>query len=259
MAAMEPTIENWMKCQRGDFAAAFSLESGAGMRITEILGAADKDACEATISQTVQLVNGLPAPSEGERWISMTEKALTHGGVEAVRQELRLSALPQASDEEDAEARQAMAAMFGGDVMEAYAGIQHDLILVAGGVDAEQRFKDLADRAKKTKKWMKSAGGLTAESFAPLEVGPGIFFAIDFGEMFAAIAETMGDEGDEELAALTGLEGGAGRITYGARFVKESLTFEVALPFEMIRAFKSIAEDDDDETVVETDGGEDES
>ena len=244
MTMMEPILDQWFECSRGDLAASFSFDAESGMNVTEIIGAANAETCEALMAEVVEIYDAVPANADGERWLTMTPGALTHAGVEAYRQETRFGAMPDGGEMDD-EAMKAVQKMMGGDAFETYAGIQRDLMLVTGGVDAEQRFKDLADLASKTKKWKKSEGTLTEESFAPLAPGAGMFAYIDLGSFLSNIATAM-DEYETDFAVLGSLPADQRRVTYGGRLADGSMTLELALPFELIRAMRLAAEHDGD-------------
>jgi hypothetical protein len=252
MAQVEPLLDPWFECQRGDLAMSFSLDPESGMEFTEIVGAANAEVCETVMAQSVELYKAIETAEGAEPWITMNPAALSHAGVEAYMQKIDFGAI-FAGAEAEADQMAAIQAMMGGDSMESFVGIRNDLMLVAGGAGAEERFKELVDLAGKTKKWKKGQGALTEASFAPLQVGPGFFAYVDLGRMLANMAEMM-DEYADEFGVLAALEPDQRRIVYGGRFANGSMTIEFALPFEMIRTLRAAVEEEEHEH--EHEGGE---
>jgi hypothetical protein len=242
LVLMRPLMDRWIECYRGDFAASFALAPETGMSVVEVLGAGDVDACQSVIQETAKLYRQLDVGTGDEPVFVLTENALSHGGVQALRYETRLDTMLAMSGEpETEEATQMLHALFGGDSLVGYTGLAGDRMLVTAGVDAEQAFKDLVDRAARKKK--KLDGGLTEAHFAPLQSGAGFFAAIDIGPLIRWVAEEI-DEQDEELEKLAALPPEAGRIVYGGRLEKGFLTFEFALPLDMLRAIRELEEHD---------------
>jgi hypothetical protein len=250
MRALEPLIDLWFECQRGDFAGSFALDAERGLRVVEILGAADPEACRSVLAQSAQLYADLEPGPDGQRLFSVTEKALVHAGVQADRYETRLDLALAASptdDPEREEALQLLHSLFGSDALTTFSGLSGDLMLITGGAESEQAFKDLVDVSKKKKK-KKLEGGLTPEAFAPLEPGPGLFVTMDLaalaGTVAASLAPLAGDE-NEELERLKQFPADAGNLVYGARLDGGSLTIELAMPLKLIRSIREMIPDDE--------------
>lgn len=236
MGAAQPLIEQSLECYRGDVAATVAVGPESGLRMTQVMGVADGEACRDVLAGTVELLDSIPEDEDGELFLTMTENALSHAGVEASRYEMQFM-LPLVQEAEGEEAAELLRLLFGGDRLVAYQGMTDEYIINASGAEAEQAFTETVDRIAGGA----GGGGLNAAYFAPLSPGPGFFAALDLSALFGMVGELADD--DEEREAIELLAGSPGRIVYGARFSGTGLEFDLAFPMETLASWgQAIAE-----------------
>lgn len=244
MDSAPPLVEKWLACYRGDMAATFDIGLESGMRMTQVMGVRDAEACRTVMAQSSELMEAVPAGTDGEPFFDYAENVFSHAGVTANRTEMRFP-LSVVEDAEGEEAAELMRAMFGGDRLVTYQGLTGEHMVFTLGQEAEQAFKDVVDRV--------AAGGggkgLTEASFAPLVAGPGFLAVFDLGaflELAAGFAEN--DEESEEIGLLAGTPG---RVVYGARFSGTGLEIDLAFPLETLsywgKAIAAAAAEDEHE------------
>jgi hypothetical protein len=245
MRGLEPLIDGWLDCVRGDQAGVIRFDTESGMQGASVMGITDAELCDSMLDQTSALYAELPAGPDGEPFVTMTEDALSHAGVSAMLQETRLT-FPT-GDEEAERVQETVRALLGGESFPAYTGIAGDVMLSTMGDGAEQRFKDMVDLSKKSKtkkKKKQPSVGLTPELFAPLQTGPGMFVSIDFAALLRTVAPHLPDEAADVGAKLEGLPAGLGNLVYGFRLDAGGLTIELALPLAFLRAMSRLSADE---------------
>jgi len=227
-----PIVESanrWTECYRGDFAGTFEINAESGITTTQLAGAKNAELCSKLMLDTARMVAEAPGGPDGKPLATVKENALSHGGVNALRTEVDMATAALAGDEE---AQKALKAWFGDAPMVSYFGMAGDLILTAGGSDAEERFKALVDRVGGKSK----GAGIGPATFAPLEIAAGFFTAVDPVRLLSELPEVVGVTG-ESTAVLNELAEDARRIAFGARFGEGGLNIEFAVSMKLIETF----------------------
>jgi hypothetical protein len=232
---LEPLVQQSLDCYSGEMAATVRIGSESGMRMTQVMGIGDDEACRTVLGRSAELLDAIPAGPDGERFLSVTENALSHAGVTANRTEARLL-LSLVEDAEGEEAAELMRTMFGDDRLVSYVGLGDEHVICTLGSDAEQAFKDVVDHIGQGG----SANGLSEAYFAPLRTGPGFFAAFELGAFFDLVADFAKVE--EERQQMEMLGASPGRIVYGGRFSGTGLELGLAFPLETLASWgKAIA------------------
>jgi hypothetical protein len=250
--------DSWADCYRGDFAGSMSFGEGGDLRLEQAVGIKDLEACQKIMTSLQSLMGELPDGPGGEPVVTMTENALSYGGVQAWRQVTR----PDLPVEEGDAGQEWVRSWYGENGMVTYTGLSSDYMFSATGQDAEATFKGLVDRAGGGA-GNKPSGGLAAASFEPVAVGPGFFVYLDVARLLEVLPEA--DDNDPEYATVMSLfreiPEGSARIVEGLRFEPDAVRVEIAVPFPLVRAIAVAAaqSEDGEEPVPEGEAIEPES
>jgi hypothetical protein len=128
--------------------------------------------------------------------------------------------------------------MLGGGGALTYYGQGQEVMLAVSGADAERLFAETADRLQSRRK----KGGLTAETFSPLEAGAGFYATFDVAR-FDSLSTLLGvvppvDEAEDEAERETEKEeSGPPPVVFGARSEQDALALDLALPTELLLAW----------------------
>lgn len=218
-------IDRWVDCYRGDFASAFEL-SDAGFGGVQLFGVRDAELCQELVEHLAEMAagwTGEPAAAP----VRADLEALDYKGVRAVGYELDLGEV-----ELEPEADEPPLPAWMQQKLLTYTGLWEELMLSTAGPDAEAAFRRLVDRLAGGAEPAGSGGGLTAERFAPLTLGPGVFALFDFRDM----AGTLPADGGEQVERLFAEIGEGAPMLYGLRMVPGSMHAQFALPLSFLSA-----------------------
>ena len=239
-------IDRAVDCYSGSFGGTFDIDPDDGMRGVQIVGLRDRKVCEEMIAESIRLIGELPPAAGGEPVVTVTENALRHRGVSAMRQETRLDLF---AAEEGEAAQFGLQALFGDESVVGYVGLADDLMLYTTGPGAESGFKGLVERLSARK------GGLDEASFAPLKTGPGYFFFLDVARLFEVVPATL--LGNQDLPEFPERPGDPGsRVVAGLRLAGR-LELEIAVPLPLIDAVASMSRPGGGERAGDHDGKHD--
>jgi hypothetical protein len=228
LAKASSTIDDWVECTSGTYASMMRLDPETGMQMVQLAGTLDKDPCGDLVSRSLAIYEAIEAPEDGSTPLfSVQRDAFEYRGVSANVQEMSLSSLLSGLGS-DEPAMAIFGAMFGGDTIRSVSGQSDGWMITTSGKDADQRFRDVLDREKKSKKSSKVDPAL----FAPFRATSGMAMAMDLGQIFRLVGSVA--EGEEDLEAFANLPAGAGRLTSALRFEGGAANFGFALPMEMI-------------------------
>ena len=131
-----------------------------------------------------------------------------------------------------------MQAWFGEGGMTSYVGFAGDVAVFTSGKQADEQFKSMVDRLAARK-----GRGITAETFAPLTVGPGFYVSMDFSRFFGEIASFMPDaeEGGEAAEAMKLLSDTPSRMVFGMRLEADALNIDMTFPLALVDAIGELS------------------
>ncbi len=117
--------------------------------------------------------------------------------------------------------------LFGEGGFTAYMAQAGDYWVATGGAGADESLRGLIDRVKDKK----SAGGIDASTFAPFDVGSGLYVMFDFGRMVGAISKVLPDGAAEQddMAEVQELLDALGAITGGLDLRHDALALKFAM------------------------------
>ena len=235
-----------LECWRGDSAGLWDLEGETGLRSIQLSGVRRSGDCGNLAEQEVAAMQEVTGPDD-EPLFSVTDPAVMHGGVKAVRVELDMARFIPTEDEA---ASKMLEAMVGNQAVLTYYGQTDDVTVTVAGADADRMFAETADRLQSRRK----KGGLTAETFSPLTAGSGFYATLDLSKLESlpgllgvpSPAEEHGeDEEDVQGDSAPGSEEQpvTGKVVFGAHSEQDALALDLALPTEVVRSW--LAEEDD--------------
>ncbi len=109
--------------------------------------------------------------------------------------------------------------------VEALCGVVGEVLATATGTNAESAFSELAGAIAAGQG--EGTSFMSEETFAPLEVGRGLYVAVELGKLLELAATTMSPEAQFFMPRVDGLDG---RLVYGFSLAPGGLSVDVALP-----------------------------
>ncbi len=250
MAGMAGMVEKWTDCYRGDFAGSFNLGGEDGFQVVQVAGIKDATVCNTVIDEMSAMLEqaGMAQEQEEEPFISVDRAALKYKRVVADRQVTRM--LLPAGAEKDETTAALLKGWFGEDGIVTYYGIAGSHMLSVTGANAEVGFKGLVNRVTAKAKKQAMMTGITADTFAPLETGPGFFVMINLQELFQGILSTIPDDEDKVAEILEFLEqmpDGTGRIVEAIRLDPDAVHISLAARLDLMKEIGRLAELEEEE------------
>ena len=230
-----------LACTSGEMAGVWDM-SPDQTRTIQLSAVLPLDECEGLADRELESMKQLVGP-DGESLITVTEPNVAPDEVRAMRVEIDVEHLVQ----DDVATAGMVESMLGDHGGVTFYGQRDDVTIRVSGADAEATFTEVVDRLQSRRR----RGGLTAETFAPLEADAGFFAVVDLSRFDSAALfgmplpdeATAGDgEGDGEGDAAK--ERSDGRMVLGVRARHGKLAVELALPAEMLATW--FAQDEDD-------------
>lgn len=243
----DPLLARSVDCMQGDYAAQFDLTPGTGMSVVAVQGHEAGDRCRDLLSDVLR-GSGEAMRALSPVSVTVTREAVRHAGLVADRMEWTLT---PAAETSDAEAEEAMEALFGGKVLRIYMASTDDLWVSVMGGDAEARFRTLAEQLERNG----SGEGLRDDFVAPIETGPGFFGRVDLGALLSRVPAILPADEAEDAAELgtvaARLTGAAGRVAFGLGLDAAGPRATLALPLGLLRILaEEMEEDEEDEATI---------
>ena len=233
-AVFGPFSDRWIDCLRGDVAASFSLPAGEPFRFTEAFGLVDAEECGTLVNELAdEFAKAIGDNAELAQSITLAEGPEIGGGESLVMTVDIVKRLDEVgpAGEEDAEA--IITSMYG----ESFSGAvvaAGDVMLAAGGPDAPGDLAGLAAALKAPGK---------APSFAPLEIRPGMMFAMNIGALMSWMQNAVPEGEVEFVDVAERLSGESGRIPMAVTFSSGMATFDIAVSLETIGTVAAIVQE----------------
>ena len=238
MTGMVGMMEKWTDCYRGDFAGSFNLGGEDGFRAVQVSGVKDAGVCRTAMDEMSAILAQTGMSQDEEPFIIVDRAALKYKRVVANRQITRMP-FPAGAGE---------------DGIVTYYGIAGNHMLSVTGANAETDFKSLVNRVTaKTKKQARMTG-LTAETFAPIETGPGFFITFDVPALFQGVLSALpeGEENIDEIRELLKqIPDGTGRIVEGIRLDPDAVHLSIAARLDLLKEIGRLADMEEEEEGAE--------
>ncbi len=239
MEGMAGMMEKWTDCYRGDFAGTFNLGGEDGFRVVQVAGIKDAAVCRTVMDEMTEILAQAGGADE-ESFISVDRASLKYKRVVADRQVTRMP-FPAGAGE---------------DGIVTYYGISGNHMLSVTGANAKTDFKNLVNRVTAKAKKQAKMTGLTADTFAPIETGPGFFFAFDIPSLFQGILSALPESEeniDEFRELLQQIPDGTGRIVKGIRLDPDAVHLSIAARLDFLKEIGRLADMEEEEEGAEED------
>src|SRR6185295_9038342 len=206
-----------MACQRGDMAVVWDIDPEHGLSSTTLAGMQDKPECRDLLRESARSLAKLTGP-DGKPLANVADSTVLLGGVEAQRTDLNFSAVIAAGGAEGGREQKAMKGLLGDGTLTMFTGTVDGMMISTMGKAADVAFAGTVQRVRGGS----AADGLTAETFAPLDAGGGLYFTMDLARL-RPLAKPDAAPGDAN----------AGPLVFGAHAEQGRLYVDVAVPLAL--------------------------